>query len=61
MSSNGDEEKNEQMMDAIRTRVLDRYNEIQGLENIKENTRANFTIGNYNPSSCTSGIVKCSW
>ena len=42
MSSNSDEEKNEQMMDKIRTRVLDRYNEIQGLENIKENTKANF-------------------
>ena len=42
MSKIVDEEKNEQMMDEIRTRVLDRYNEIQGLENLKENTKANF-------------------
>lgn len=42
MSKIADEEKNEQMMDEIRTRVLDRYNELQGLENLKESTQANF-------------------
>ncbi len=42
MSNIVDEEKNEQMLEEIRTRVLDRYNEFQGLENIKESTKANF-------------------
>ena len=35
------EGKNEQMMEEIRRRVLERYNELQGIADIRENTQAN--------------------
>ncbi len=36
-----DDKKNEQMMDEIRSRVLERYHELQNIESLKDSTQAN--------------------